>query len=249
MAKKFGENGMNLTRSQYFWRTQRECWRRMVTPYVMYLFMSMLLLATQAISSEELSWLRILLGTVCILLGAAFNGHQAYNVGATHYDAYLTGNIHRKNLEQGIASGGDHRPEREYAPWKGFYIGFLVGIPVIFFAGLACIPGVFNESFGIGQVLLVMFAGFAITPVSWAYGGFTGGAPAGAYAWSMLMVLLPVIVTGVFYIVGAYMEKRRKQIIEEQQEAIKNAKNAPKEYHEQTDEQRRKTLQSKKKKK
>ena len=249
MAKKFVENGMNLTRSQYFWRTQRECWRRMVTPYVMYLFMSMLLLATQAIASESLVWLKIFLGILCILIGAAFNGHLAYNVGSTHYDAYLTGNIHRRNLEQGIVSGGDHRPEREYAPWKGFYIGFLIGIPVILFSGLACIPGVLNESFGIGQVLLVMFAGFAIVPVSWAYGGFSGGAPAGAYAWSMLMVILPVLVTGIFYIVGALVEKKRKRVIEEQQEKIRAAKNAPKVYREQTEEQKRKTMQSKKKKK
>ena len=249
MAKKFRENGMNLTRSQYFWRTQRECWRRMVTPYIMYLFMSMLLLATQAISSESLTWLKILLGTVCILIGALFNGHLAYNTGIMHYDALLTGNIHRKNIEQGIASGGDHRPEREYAPWKGFYIGFLVGVPVIIVAGLACIPGAINEAMAVGQFLLLMFGGFAIVPVSWAYRGFEGGVPAGAYAWSLLMVLLPIIVTGVFYIVGAKVEKHKKQVIEERQEAIQNAKNAPKVYREQTEEQRLKTLQSKKKKK
>lgn len=248
MAKIRNVDGMNLTRSQYFWRTQRECWRRMVTPYIMYLFMSMLLLATQTISSASLVWLKILLGIVCILIGAFFNGHLAYNTGSMHYDAYLTGCIHRKRIEEGIASGGDHRPEREYAPWKGFYIGFLVGIPVILFAGLSCIPTLLQ--FGVVQFLLIMFAGFAIVPVSWAYGvNGLNGAPTGAYAWAMLMVLLPIIVTGVFYIVGAMVEKRKKQVIEERQEAAEQAKNAPKEYHEQTEEQKRKTMQSKKKKK
>lgn len=243
MAKKFGENRMNDSKAKRFWRIQGECWRRMVTPYMMYLFMSMILLATQAIG---IVWLRIFLGTLCILIGAAFNAHLAYSTGVIHYDAYLTGNIHRRNREMGIESGGDHRPEREYALWKGFYIGFLIGVPVILFAGLACIPGAVVNSFG--KFFLVMFAGFALVPVSWMTGGFEN-APAGAYAYSMLFVLLPVIVTGVFYIVGAYVEKRRKKVIEARNEAIENAKNAPKEYREQTEEQRRKTLQSKKKKK
>ena len=246
MAKKYSDGGMNVTKGKLFWRTQRECWRRMVTPYMMYLFMSMLLLATQQISGEGLTWLRLLLGVICILISAAFNAHLSYNTGVTHYDAYLTGCIHRRNIEQGIVSGGDHHPEREYAPWKGFYIGLLIGVPVILFAGLACIPGAMGSA--MGRIMLVMFAGFAIIPVSWAYGGFGEGVPAGAYAWSMLMVLLPIIVSGVFYIVGALVDKRRKQVMEEKKEAEEAAKNAPKVYREQTQEQKRKTMQSKKKK-
>lgn len=243
MAKKFGENRMNDSKARRFWRIQGECWRRMVTPYMMYLFMSMLLLATTTIG---IGWLEYLLGTVCILIAAAFNAHLAYTTGVYHYDAYLTGNIHRRNRAEGIESGGDHRPEREYAPWKGFYIGLLVGLPVILFAGLACIPGAVVNSFG--KFFLVMFAGYAIIPVSWIFGGFAN-APSNVFAYSMLFVILPVIVTGAFYILGAYLEKRRKKVVEERKEAIQNAKNAPKEYHEQTEEQKRKTLLSKKKKK
>lgn len=253
MARKFGENRMDISKAKLFWRTQGECWRRMVTPYIMYLFMSMLLLATQTIENPELFWLRCLLGIVCILIGAAFNAHLAYGTGAMHYDAYLTGCIHRRNREQGIMSGGDHRPEREYAAWKGFYIGLLIGIPVVIFAGLSCIPGAIVNSFG--QFFLVMFAGFAIVPVSWCFpidpetNQSALALHPGYYAYSMLMVLLPIIITGVFYIIGAMVEKRRKQAISAQEEAAEAAKNAPKEYREQTEEQRRKTLQSKKKKK
>lgn len=246
MAKKFGENGMDISKSKLFWRTQGECWKRMVTPYVMYLFMSMLLLATQAIG---IAWVRYLLGSLCILIGAAFNAHLAYNTGSSHFDAYVTGCIHRRNRAQGIVSGGDHHPEREYSPWKGFYIGFLIGIPVILFAGLACIPGVSVNQFG--RFMLVMFAGFALIPVSWIVGDF-GTVPSGYYAYSMLLVLLPVLVTGIFYIVGAVCEKRKKRIKEERAKAVLEAAEAAREerlHHEQTEEQRRKTLQSKKKKK
>ena len=246
MGKKvLGENRMNDTKARRFWRIQRECWRRMATPYVMYLFMSMLLLATQAI--ENIDWLRYFLGTLCILIGMAFNAHLAYGTGVTHYDAFLTGCIHRRNIEQGIVSGGDQRHEREYAFWKGFYIGFLIGVPVILFAGLSCIPGAVVNNFG--RFFLVMFAGFAIVPVSWIFGGFKGGVSAGAYAWSILFILIPIIVTGVFYIIGAHVEKRRKQVIEMRREEAQEAMNAPKVYREQTEEQKRKTLQSKKKKK
>ncbi|MBD5636972.1 MAG: hypothetical protein HDP28_04010 [Clostridia bacterium] len=246
MAKnKLGENRMNDTKARRFWRIQGECWRRMITPYIMYLFTSMLLLATQAI--ENVDWLRYFLGTLCILLGASSNAYLAYKTGISHYDVFLTGCIHRRNREQGIMSGGDHHPEREYAPWKGFYIGFLIGIPVIVFAGLSCIPGAFINGFG--RFFLIMFAGFAIVPVSWIFGGFSAGVSSGMYACSMLFVLLPVIVTGVFYIIGAHVEKKRKKVIEERMSAVREATNEKEESHGQTEEEKRETLQPEEKKK
>lgn len=248
MARKIGENGMQISKSKLFWRTQRECWRRMLTPYVMYLFMSMMLLATELITNEGLEWLKILLGVICIAIGMFFNGHLAYNAGSQHYDALITGNLHRKNIEEGLVSGGDHRLELEYSPWKGFYIGFLVGLPIILLAGLACIPGAINdEAATIGGVMLLMFGGYALVPVTWVYGG--GAIPEGGYAWAMLFVIVTVVITGVFYIVGATVNKKRKLLQAQQQAEALKAKTAPKEYHEQTEEQKRKTQQSKKKKK
>ena len=248
MARKIGENGMQISKSKLFWRTQRECWRRVLTPYVMYLFMSMMLLATELITTEGLEWLKILLGIICIAIGIFFNGLLAYTAGIQHYDALITGNLHRKNIEEGIASGGDHRLELEYSPWKGFYIGFLLGLPVILLAGLACIPGAISEEAStIGGLMLLMFGGYALVPVTWCYGG--GAIPEGGYAWAMLFVIVNVVVTGVFYIVGANVNRKRREAKALQQEEALKAKNAPKEYREQTEEQKRKTQQSKKKKK
>ncbi len=244
MAKKQKETGMYISKGRLFWRIQKDCLSNMVTPYVMYLFMSMLLLATQSIGTV---WLRIFLGVLCILAGAAFNAHLTYTYGSSQYDFYLTGCIHRRNIENGIESGGDHHLEREYAPWKGFYIGFLVGLPVVLFAGLACIPGAMN---GVGKFMLVMFAGYALVPVSWIF-SFEGGFPSTYYAYSMFMVLLPIIVSGVFYLLGAYVEKRRKQAQAERDEAVRKLQEEQKyarEHRVQTEEQKRKTLQSKKKK-
>lgn len=241
-------HGMHLTKNQLFWRIQAECWRRMVTPFLMYLFMSTILLATQAISAPNLTWLKILLGTLCILIGMAFNAHLTYSYGVLHYDAYLTGNIHRKNLAYGIESGGDHRPEREYSPWKGFYIGFLIGIPVIILGIVVAASGSASVPGGIAGAALVMFAGWAIIPISWIRGAHLG--------WSIAMVIVPIVVSGVFYIVGAMREKKKKEAQAARDEAVKKLQEEQAEerrqqqlHREQTEEQRRKTLQSKKKKK
>ncbi|MDE7158529.1 MAG: hypothetical protein K2N74_03045, partial [Clostridiales bacterium] len=172
-----------------FWKIQGECWRRMVTPSLMYLFMSMIMLVTQTISDENLTWLKILLGSVCILGGAAFNMHLCYNYGIMHYDAYLTGRIHRSNEVFGIESGGDHRVEREYRIWKGFYIGFLIGIPVIILGSIAGSTNAMTGNWG--AAFLIMFAGWAIMPISWA------GGSGPAFAWSILMIVLPILVSGI----------------------------------------------------
>ncbi len=242
MKQEARENGINLSKGRLFWRIQKECWRRMVTPFLMYLFMSLLMLACQAISAD---WAKITFGIVCMLGGMAFNAHLCYNYGIIHFDAYLTGCLHRRNAAYGIVSGGDHRVEREYRPWKGFYIGFLVGIPVIIFGSLA--GAYYGQAAGeIAGVLLIMFAAWAIIPVSWIRMAY----PTVSFYWSVLMAVIPVIVSGIFYIVGAVVEKKRKEQQTEREAAVAEAARSAREpeHREQTEEQRRKTLQSKKKK-
>ena len=202
--QKKPEDYSNPTKWKLFWRIQKECWRRMVTPYLMYLFMSLLLLSLQAIVSDENTIIEIVLGILCILGGAFFNGHLCYSYGILHYDAYLTGLIHKRNARLGIASGGDHHVEREYRWWKGFLIGLCIGMPVVVFAVLA------HFFYGAASLFFAMFAGWAIIPITW-FGLKEGGGLNVDLLWSMLFVLLPVVVSGVFYIVGAMVEKYRKE--------------------------------------
>ncbi len=194
-----------------FLRVQKVCLLRAVTPCMMYLFMSLLAFALQAIS-DGVAVYEIVLGSLCIAGGAAFNAQLAYSYGKLHFDSYLTGCLHRQNVRMGIASGGDHRPEQEYRPWKGFLIGFYVGLPVLIFGTLA----IFRATWAWAEVLLDMFAAWAILPIQWHRGLKFPGENDWAYppvsgGWSLLSLLLPILVTGVFYIVGAYCEKRRKQ--------------------------------------
>ena len=200
-----------MTRARYFWRIQGVCALRAVTPFMMYLFMSLLALACQAFSPETTEWYEVLLGAICIVCGAAFNAHLTFSVGKMHYDSYLTGCIHRKNAIFGIQSGGDHRPEQEYRPWKGFLIGFYVGIPVLILGLFAALPATWQG----GEIALVMFAGWAIFPVQWIraflYPGGDWAYPPVSGGYAMLMIVLPVLVSGVFYIIGAMAEKRIKE--------------------------------------
>ncbi len=201
-----------LTGWRYFWRIQGECALRAITPFMMYLFMSLIALACQAISPETTEWYEIVIGVLCILFGAFFNAHLLLERGKIHYDAYLTGRIHEKNKLFGIESGGDHRPEKEFRPWKGFLIGFYVGVPVLLLGLFAAIPATWKG----GETALVMFAGWAIFPVQWVRSLRYPGVNEWAYppisgGYSMLMIVLPVVVSGVAYLIGANIRRRNKE--------------------------------------
>ncbi len=232
------------TKSQLFWRIQKECWRRMVTPYLMYFFMSLLMLACQAIDLQNDTPLEIALGIACIVGGACYNGHLCYHYGSLHYDAYCAGCLHRRNETEGIPSGGDHHVEREYRPWKGFYIGLLVGVPVLLCTIIAAATG--SQTYGgYAYYAYVMFAGWAIIPVRWVANAT--GASISVW-WTLLFLLLPIAVSGVMYLVGAAVNRSRRERQAERARRIEEAGKAEKQPRVQTEEQRRKTLQSKKKK-
>ncbi len=221
----------NPTKWQYFWRIQGECLRRSVTPYLMYLFMSLLALACQTIDADNIIVIEIVLGILCIAGGAFFNGHLLYHTGKIHYGSYIAGQIHRKNIAFGIASGSGHRPEREYRIWKGFLIGFYIALPAII---LGIIAGSIDMSqvWGYVQYAFIMFAGWAILPITFfgtaGTAAGTGGLSVSMY-WSLLMALLPILVSGIFYIVGAYSEARsRARAAEHDQEVQEAGKNARK---------------------
>lgn len=248
--KKQKKAGSAPTKWKLFWLIQKESWRRMVTPYLMYFFMSLIMLAAQAIDNI---YAKVIIGILCILAGAFFNGHLMYNCGALHYSNFVSGEIRRRNELFGIASeGSGHRVETEYRPWKGFYIGFLVGIPVII---LGALSGRFYDSMGgnFAQLALIMFAGWAIIPITW-FGARTNeagesiGLKVSPY-WSIVMIVLPILVSGIFYIIGALREKRRREEQAARAARVEEARlKAQNEVRVQTEEQRKKTLQSKKKK-
>lgn len=212
-----------MTSWRYFWRIQKVCALRAVTPFMMYLFMSLIAFACQAIAPDTTEWYEVLLGSVCILGGAAFNAHLTFTYGKMHYDSYLTGCIHRKNKMFGIESGGDHCPEQEYRWWKGLLIGFYIGVPVLVMGLFATLPATWSG----GEIALVMFAGWAIFPVQWIrsylYPGGEWTYPPVSGGYSMLMIFLPILVSGVFYVVGAMVQRRNKALEAERSARVAEA--------------------------
>lgn len=214
------EAGKSSGKWGLFWRIQKVCLRRGVTPFLMYLFMSLLLLACQAFNTQSDTPIEIVLGVFCIICGIAFNAHLCYNYGIDHYDYYLTGCLHRKNALFGIESGGDHHIEREYRPYKGFLIGLYSSIPVIIFGIVAgaCQANASSIT-GIAFYALVMFAAWAIIPLSWIN---NAGGSVSLY-WSVFMCIIPIVVSGVFYIIGAMREKQKKAAENERMESVEKA--------------------------
>ncbi len=231
---------------QLFWRIQKESWRRTITPALMYFFMSLLLLAAQAI---EIVWLQIVLGIVCIAGGIFFNAHLLFHFGAAHDDVLRSGILYRKREEEGIAISPDHHVEKEYRPWKGFYIGFLMGLPVII---LGILSGALEGTTAGGYLAgaFVMLAGCAIVPFTWLRNYVASMSGLSLY-WTILTIVVPILVSGLFYILGAYRNRRKLAEKEAREAAVKRAAEEARQarlHHEQTEAQRLKTLQSKKKK-
>ncbi len=206
---------------ELFWRIQWECFRRSVTPYLMYLFMSLLCLVTQLAGSPPV---KITLGIICIVGGAFFNAHLCYHYGKMHYGSFVAGELHRRNIEEGISSGGDHRPEREFRFWKGTLIGFYVALPVIVLGAIAgAIPrGSLMAGGGMAYYALAMFAGWAIIPITW-FGQIEGQGLIVSPYYSILFALLPIVVSTVAYLVGAYCERRNREREEAREQAVLEA--------------------------
>lgn len=242
---KKDKNYAHPTRAQLILRTIGECLRRSVVPLLMYLFMSMAAFSTQLFSSEKVTWWSMLLGIVCIIIGALYNAYLCFNYGKKHYDVFVTGELHRLNDKFGIQTGGDYRAHCEYRPWKGFVIGLFTGSLALLFG----IISIFTYKVDLPFLLL---AGWAFLPVLWAR-QLTGNLYIKG-VWSLFMLILPIVVSGVFYLLGAHKRKLEKERADARKREVERLLAEQKQKQEerkmrvQTEEQRRKTAQSKKKK-
>ncbi len=165
-----------------------------VVPFVMYAVMGLLMLMSEMIPIP----LNYVVGVLCVLLAAAYNAYLSFRTGKEQYDFFLTGELHRENELLGIPSGGDHRSEREFRVWKGFATGFVIALPVV-------VMGICS-GFGLAMVGLVQtfVAGWSTVPVAWF-------KPGNGF-WVILPAVLPLLVSGISYLIGgAYCKKYRQE--------------------------------------
>lgn len=162
---------------------------------------------------------------VCILGGAGYNALVSYAQGGNAYEMLVSGNIKRTSVYD---RGGEikisaHKFAKEYRPWKGFVIGALVSLYTV----LTGLVFGFNQtaideqtmSKGLAILLIIGFllSGWSILPLYYVNvsGTYVN------YFLSILFALLPIAVTGIMYIVGAY--GRRNKAIRQQELADKAA--------------------------
>ena len=169
-----------------------------------------------------------------IAVGLAYQALMMFATGGQGYEMLVSGNMKRRSAQ---AMGGSmkissHQVEQEFRYWKGFvspwFIVLLVAVVgIVFGANQAEIDRILastndkeSMTFGLGiaVLILLMLAGWSVLPFLYIN---LGGVYV-SYYWSILLGILPIVIGGVFYIVGAYAA--RNKAVRKQEEADRASK-------------------------
>lgn len=166
---------------------------------------------------KEVAWAgsTITWTVVCILAAAAYNALISWAQGGTHYEMLVSGNVKRSTAEL-YGTGykiSSHKEAKEYRVWKGFVIGAIPALMPLLTGlgfGLSFTPSTtqLNPSALVG----LLCSGWSVLPL---YCMNQSGA-AISYFVSMAFAILPIAVSGGFYIAGAYARRNkalRQQIL------------------------------------
>ncbi len=213
------------------WRTVRECMVHSLVPLFMYLAMSgMLLVVLQRHADDDGNVTRTAVLTasiICGIIAVAYNALMSWGCGGSHFEQLVSGNMKRRSAEE---LGSDltitgYKAHKEYRPWKGFLMGFFVCLPVIIggllFGKYQAAIEAKTTSRGAAIALLIFefLAGWAVMPFQYLH--------ASNYYLSILFALIPLIISGVFYIIGAYSRRAsmaKKQALADRKSAEQTAK-------------------------
>lgn len=217
-----------------FKQMMKDIWKNIVMTFknsfmasLMY-SMAGIMMVTLSLNSENPQWSSssVTLFVVAIVLAAAYNGFLMYAIGGKGYEMLVSGNMKRRSAEM-LGSAykiSSHKEEEEYRDWKGFVIGaWMIVIPLItgilFGANQDAIMNSTDGGIAALKAIGLFVCGWAVYPFYFA--NYTGIASV-SYYWSLLFLILPIVVSGVMYIVGAY--GRRNKAIKEQELADRAAK-------------------------
>ena len=207
------------------WQWVWECFKRSLLPLVMYITSSFVLVvftfdqqkATDGLTTTRF-WLCFGFGLFAVVYGAI----MAFVEGGNGYDMLVAGNMKRR-VEGGGLKMSKHKEEKEYRDWKGFAIGgFMAIIPIVTAIVFGCNQTAIDAGLKGGALSVIVLISFFLS--GWTILPFYYMNHAGisvSYFLSGLMGLLPVIVSGAFYIIGAYA--RRNKAIREQELADRAA--------------------------
>ena len=168
---------------------------------------------------------------MCSLAALVFNAFVTYGMGGDGYEMLVSGNIKRMSTDEhgGGFKMSSHKYAKEYRVWKGFLIGAFVALYTIAFGILfGCNQEAINaEKVSLGVSALHFFgfllSGWTLLPIY--YLNMNGIAV--SYFIACAFAILPVLVSGMFYILGAYGKRNKaikKQMLADQAAAAEAAK-------------------------
>lgn len=177
-------------------------------------------------TSKEVTW-----AVVCIIGGAAYNALMAWASGGSQYEMLVSGNVKRMSAAQfdGGYKMSSHKEVKEYRVWKGFVFGSMTALLTIIFGILfGCYQTQLHAEEVKGGLAVLLLLGFLLT--GWSViplylMNATGVAI--SYFLSCLFALIPIGVSGGFYIWGAYARRNkrlREQMIAERAAAAEEQK-------------------------
>ncbi|MBE5744702.1 MAG: hypothetical protein E7355_01045 [Clostridiales bacterium] len=190
----------------------------------------------------ELRWSngKVAWTVICLAAGIAYAAAMAFIGGGNGYEMLVTGNV--KRMSEKDMKMSKHVEAKEYRVWKGFVIGGIIAlIPLtsgLFFGAnqekvdAMLYDIIFDKETGQGAstgfallvIVSLFLSGLSLMPffLSNATIIATYGSARISYYFGCLFALIPIVVVGVMYIVGAYAKRAknlRKQAIAEASEA------------------------------
>lgn len=183
---------------------------------------------SEGFNGARIAWV---VGVAVVL--AAYSGFMGYAFGGKGYEMLVSGNMKRLSAEQ-LGSQmriSSHKEVQEYRDWKGFAIGGVVAFFTVLFGILAGVNGKgLNDAFlamastaenttptvssgtAILMLICMLCSGWSLLP----FALMNVGGAAISYFWSCLFGLVPIALTGVFYIVGAYGSRAKTMRAQQQ---------------------------------
>ena len=203
-----------------FWKNAWDLFKASVPAGLLYLCAgSVLMMITMKEDAMKWDSAKLTWTLICALAAAGYNAVVSYGQGGQAYEMLVSGNMKRISADR-MGSGykiSSHKEEKEFRHWKGFVIGFITAIitivvGLIFGFSQAAIDAK-TTSKGLGVVILISFflSGWSILP--FYYINMSGASV--SYFYSCLFALVPIVISGGMYILGAY-GKRKKRLREQE---------------------------------
>lgn len=216
---------------KWFGRYVWEIFKASLPSLFMYLCAGLIMFMLMSKSNEEGTEFKIVWKTstkiwtiVCVVAAVAYNALISWAHGGSHYEQLVSGNV-KRSTEDAYGNPykmSSHKEAKEYRVWKGFVFGAItaalsIAAGIVFGCNQAKIDA---DGLNAPTMVFTLLSGWSVLPF---FAMNTAGTSI-SYFVTIAFAAIPVVVSGVFYIIGAYA--RRNKTIRQQQIADKASKEA-----------------------